>query len=414
MLNHITARIFKMSIKKDFNMGKSLQAHFERVNRESDTTLNDDTKLAVMSSIDVRGVLERWGIEPELRGNQWIGRCPDHHIHAGRISNQRKWTMNADTGDTFCFTGNFGSNIVYIARRLYNLQSIDETIDHLTSGVGIPYIPPAFIINQQAVSSQEEREQERLERLHKNLSSMRQILSRPRLNDACLAYFAKDAITKDTLEFLCVSSIERGFYDGRAVIPFLDAKRALCGFVAVDYMGKEWTVRSNVDRMCRINGRDNIKEFIKYCDKNYRKVLHCPGFKAAEHIYGYYEVLNGRTGLDELVVVEGERDAIKLLQEGINAVSLHGTFVKDEQRNMIKQINPDTLFLGFDMDEAGNDATEKAVRKFAGEVENCLVLNFPGGKDPKKFNYAELRQIIDVAVRHNVKSREIECAHWMS
>ena len=51
------------------------------------------------------------------------------------------------------------------------------------------------------------------------------------------------------------------------------------------------------------------------------------------------------------------------------------------------------------MDVAGCVATEKAVGALYGEIENIDVLNFPDGKDPKKFKRAELLDIMDEALR---------------
>lgn len=380
----------------------TIATHFRKIHQ---TALTEEVKRAVVASIDVNGILQSWNVNPTLKDDQWWGYCPDHFIHAGRVSHAPKWTMNAETGDTFCFTGNFSSNIIYIAKRLYQLQTVDDAIDALTKGAGVPYIPPAFITESRLNENREEEEQKRKERLEKNLTAAMRVLSKPSLSDDCLQFFANDGITADTLKFLGVTSIEKGFYAGRAIIPFINEKRELCGFVAVNYMGKEWMVKNSVDKWCKLNGKKNIEEAIEYFQKKYRKTLYCPGFSAAEHIYGFYEVLNGKTDLDSLMLVEGERDALKMLQEGIDCVSLHGTFIKNEQRIAIKKINPKKLLFGYDMDDAGNKATADAIKKFKGEVEQYFVLNFPEGKDPKKFTGEQMNEIIKNTIENRIVSR---------
>lgn len=385
--------------------------HFEKIKdkipeHNSDIELTEDLKRCVMSSIDVKGILESWNVSPVLRGSQWNGYCPDHFIHAGRTSHAPKWTMDADTGDCTCFTGNTSSNIVYIAKRLYNLKTIEEAINKLTNGGGIPYIPPEFIMNERRKERTEENEKEREKKLNSCLRRINSILSKRHLSDECIKYFSEDGINLDTLEFLCVSSVENGYYEGRAIIPFVNEKRKVCGYVAVNYMGKEWMVRRNVDNWCKLNGKEKIVEAMDYFDKNYRKTMFCPGFKSRDHLYGYYEVINGDKNLESLVIVEGERDAIKLLQEGIDCVSIHGTTLKDEQKVLIKKINPQKLFLGFDMDKAGNQATIDAYNVLSCEVDKCFVLNFPDGKDPKKFNKKELDYILNIAEANRVQERE--------
>jgi DNA primase len=168
-------------------------------------------------------------------------------------------------------------------------------------------------------------------------------------------------------------------------------------------MGKEWWVKKQYDKMKKIDSAVKIESI----EKSYRKTLYCPGFTSRNHLYGLYEVLNGGENMENLVVVEGERDAIKLLQEGIDCVSVHGTSLKDEQKTMIKKINPRRLYLGFDMDKAGNEATEKAYNALIGEVEDLYVLNFPENQDPKKFNYNELNELITYTTNNRVRERII-------
>ena len=115
-------------------------------------------------------------------------------------------------------------------------------------------------------------------------------------------------------------------------------------------MGKEWWVKKQYDKMKKIDPDMTIESI----EKNYRKTLYCPGFSSRNHLYGLYEVLNGDPNISDLVIVEGERDAMKLLQEGVDCVSVHGTSLKDEQKIMIKKLNPSHLYLGFDMDKPGD------------------------------------------------------------
>ena len=66
------------------------------------------------------------------------------------------------------------------------------------------------------------------------------------------------------------------------------------------------------------------------------------------------------------------------------------------------------IFLGFDMDDAGDNACKKALKLLEGKVNDLYVLNFPGCKDPKKFNGSELLSLIDKTRRDNIRSRSYE------
>ena len=110
----------------------NLLQHYDKVNQYdnfSDIELTDEIKRMVMSSCDVRGILESWNVRPVLiHGNQWKGYCPDHFIHDGHAQHLPKWFMSAETGDCMCFTSSKASNFIYVAKRMWRLNTIEETI----------------------------------------------------------------------------------------------------------------------------------------------------------------------------------------------------------------------------------------------------------------------------------------------
>lgn len=374
----------------------SFESHLRKVvdgMQNADVELTDDLKKMVMASCDVRGILESWNVRPVLNGSQWNGYCPDHFLHDGHAQHLPKWSMHANSGDCMCFTSGKASNFVYVAKRMYHLPTIEETIKKLTNGEALILPKPGFIYDQ-SVDQTAIDDAKRKEDLARGVAMMKRIIINGHVSDKCLEYFANDGITKETVDFLGVCSIESGYLEGRAMIPFLDSNHEVCGYVAVNYMGEDWWVKKTYDKIHRIDS-EVTENTIR---KSYRKTMYCPGFQSRNHMYGQYEVLEGGENLDRLVVVEGERDAMKLLQEGIDCVSIHGTYLKPEQRTMLKKMNPKELLLGFDMDLPGCVTTVKVVDVLIGEIENIDVLNFPDGKDPKKFCRSELLEIIDNAI----------------
>lgn len=374
----------------------SFESHLRKIAdgmQKADVELTEDLKKMVMASCDIRGILKSWNVRPVLNGNQWNGYCPDHFLHDGHAQHMPKWSMNTISGDCMCFTSSKASNFVYVAKRMYRLPTIEETVKKLTNGEALVLPKPGFI-DDQTVDQTVINDEKRKEDLARSIAMMKKIIMNGHVSDKCLEYFANDGITKDTVNFLGVCSIESGYLEGRAMIPFLDSNHEVCGYVAVNYAGEDWWVKKTYDKMRRIDSKVT-EESIR---KGYRKTLYCPGFQSRHHMYGQYEVLEGGENLDRLVVVEGERDAMKLLQEGIACVSIHGTSLKLEQRTMLKKMNPKELLLGFDMDVAGCVATAKAVNALIGEIECIDVMNFPDGEDPKKFCRRELLEIIDNAI----------------
>jgi len=57
-------------------------------------------------------------------------------------------------------------------------------------------------------------------------------------------------------------------------------------------------------------------------------------------------------------------------------------------------LSDDVVYLGFDMDEAGNNACKGAYKLLKDKINHLYVLNFPDKKDPKKFNKQQLLSFI--------------------
>lgn len=107
------------------------------------------------------------------------------------------------------------------------------------------------------------------------------------------------------------------------------------------------------------------------------------------------------SGKDSLILCEGYMDVITLHQAGFtNAVAGLGTALTDEQVRLISRYCNEVL-LSYDNDEAGREATERALEKFDRTGLSIRSLQLTGGKDPdeiiKKFGADRFQVIIDGA-----------------
>jgi hypothetical protein len=116
------------------------------------------------------------------------------------------------------------------------------------------------VINENARNNDEQKKQEEL---NKGIEMVNTLLKRRCLSDECIEYFANDGIKKDTLDFLGICSMEHGYLEGRAIIPFLNENREICGYIAVNYKGKEWWVKKNYDKMHKIDSQVKIETIEK-------------------------------------------------------------------------------------------------------------------------------------------------------
>lgn len=105
-----------------------------------------------------------------------------------------------------------------------------------------------------------------------------------------------------------------------------------------------------------------------------------------------------------MIVCEGYMDVIALHQAGFtNAVASLGTALTREQAGLISRYT-DEVILSYDSDEAGQEATKKAIRLFEETGVKLRVLKLEGGKDPdeiiKKYGRERFQALLDGAANN--------------
>ena len=111
-----------------------------------------------------------------------------------------------------------------------------------------------------------------------------------------------------------------------------------------------------------------------------------------------------REKLDNIIIVEGYMDAISLQKFGFpNAVASLGTALTENQARLIKKYT-DNVIIGYDQDEAGQEAIMRGLDILAHHGLNVKVLKLdrPDAKDPdeylNKYGPERLRKCIDNAI----------------
>ncbi|MBQ7637555.1 MAG: DNA primase [Clostridia bacterium] len=98
---------------------------------------------------------------------------------------------------------------------------------------------------------------------------------------------------------------------------------------------------------------------------------------------GIYALNFAKNNTDrKLILCEGYMDVIAMHQAGFtNAVAALGTAFTTEQISLLSRYC-DELYLSFDSDEAGQKATQRALRLLADSPMKLRILDLTGGKDP--------------------------------
>lgn len=85
--------------------------------------------------------------------------------------------------------------------------------------------------------------------------------------------------------------------------------------------------------------------------------------------------------MSHLVLVEGYADAVSCWEVGIPALCVYGSGIHYPQLEILFRRAPREVVLGFDMDKAGDLATQRAVSALDGTIEICPRITWPK-KDP--------------------------------
>jgi len=314
----------------------------------------------LMSKIDPVSILERLNVRIfRIQGDQIDGWCPDHHLFTKKEPSHPKWSLNIKTGQTNCFTEARGSNLLWTICRLRkcdpklaiewmlgDANTIDiSLIDKMQREFKKIVLDPP---KQNMPIFPETEEWFKFERMQKSGYDYFMYPPHPKL---------PTLIEKETVDKYRCLQLNSGQYKDRVIIPFF-VKEKVFGYEALDIFGeKKWL------------------EIHPESDKNqYRKVLYPSGFKRKLTLFGI-DFMNEN---EQIILVEGARDAMKLYQLGYKACAILGSSISNEQIILLSEKNPSEIILFFDGDRAGISIKEKCKSKLD-EFFNVKSINTPEG-----------------------------------
>jgi len=105
------------------------------------------------------------------------------------------------------------------------------------------------------------------------------------------------------------------------------------------------------------------------------------------------------TEKNEVVLVEGQMDAISCYQEGLkNVVATSGTALSQEQLNLLKRYC-NTLILAYDNDEAGQEATERNIELGLNLDFDIKIITLSDAKDFSEFINLHPGELKDIMIQ---------------
>lgn len=272
------------------------------------------------------------GVRGYIAGKELRARCPIHNDHNPSFS------LNIETGNWICFSGCGSGNFVKLVERVQG-SSLQEAYLWIQQG--------------KAVS---------IEQMSKSLSQLLNQTVAIQESDHSLLW--KEEYEKATDSFMPSWFLDRGF-TWETIF--------------------HWKIRYDNLRDAIIVPVFQKGEMIGSITRNHLflpKYQNSPGLSKNKFLWGEIS-----TQKSHIIISEGLLDALWLWQLGYNVVALLGTYISQEQIDIIKGYRFGEITLALDNDKAGQDGTNELLSKLTKAgwlLPQIKVIAFPPNrKDPQ-------------------------------
>ena len=348
------------------------------------------------------------GARVQLRrvGARWTGRCPFHDEKTPSFS------VSPDKKTYHCFGCKAGGDLIRFVQETEGLDFVGA-VEWLADRYRIE-------LEYEEGGRRDEGERRRRERLLSLLEDAARFYERYLWESAAgervRAYLAERGLGEDACK-----EFRLGLSPGGDVLP---RKAAAKGYARDELLTAGLTNRRGNDYFgARLlfplaDARGRVIGFgarrLHDADPIAAKYVNTPEtelFQKGAVVYGLHLARPAIAKQDEAVVVEGYTDVIALHQAGLGtAVASMGTALTAQQLRELRRLCS-RLFLCFDADKAGQEATLRGMELAYREFAEVRVIALPKGSDPADAaaGFAELLQGAESYPRHRVRL-EIERA----
>ncbi len=336
------------------------------------------------------------------QGHNFVGLCPFHNEKSPSFS------VNRESNVYYCFGCKAGGNIVQFVMEMERLN-YQEALLHLAKQLNIP--PPVTQDNPRA--EQERSQKERLYQLNRDAAlfyhnklftpdgkAVLDYLRQRGIDDALIRRFglgassvewstlleemlAKGYTQEELLKAGLIHVKEASRYDvfrNRAMFPIIDQYGNTLGF----------------------GGRAMGDARPKYLNTQDTLI-----FNKRLGVYAI-NLLRKQRDLQRIILVEGYMDVLALYQfDVIGSVATLGTAFTNEQARLIKKFAPE-VWVAYDGDEAGQNATLRALDILKNELIPARVLRFPDGLDPDELLRQRGREAFEAVKPQSAMSFRLE------
>lgn len=329
----------------------------------------------IRESADIVDIIKNY-IPLELKGKNYFGVCPFHQDHSPSMSVSKEKQMYkcfscGAAGNVFTFVSNY-ENITFIEAVVKVAGILGISVgDYTTTKPKEKYeweynaMDLALKFYQNTLSTKDggaAREYLLKRGLNEEMQKVFDI-GLSTTSDKLYPFLKQKGMDEKFILDLGLITQEEGSikdtFKDRILFPIHDAKGHVVGFTGRVYKGDY--------KPKYLNSKEN----------------HI--FKKGNILFNYHRARDAIRTKKEVVIVEGNMDAIRMYVSGIkNTIALMGVSLTKEQIDLIRNLHA-TVILMLDNDEAGRTATLTNGEALESAGITCKVVRLSGEKDPDEY-----------------------------
>lgn len=336
------------------------------------TTISNEEINSIQNNANIVDIIGSY-VSLEKRGNNYFGVCPFHDDHNPSMSvNEEKKIYTCfvchKTGNVFNFVKDF-ENVSFIEAVKIVAEKIGMSLSsgiQITSKYDLHYEAVGLAIKFYQNNIRSKDGIKALEYLE-NRKITDEIIDEFEIglapaNDALSNLLINKGIDENILIETGLVNLGNKIYDifkNRITFPIHNAQGRPVGFSARIYQNENDAKYINTKETCI--------------------------FRKGEILFNYHRAVSEAKRKKEIILVEGQMDAIRVYSCGIkNVVATMGTALTKEHIKLLKKLNVKVI-LCMDADQAGEIATIKNGENLVNEGVEVYVLRISGAKDPDEY-----------------------------
>ncbi|MEE3452115.1 DNA primase [Dialister sp.] len=322
-------------------------------------------------------------IKLQKKGRYYFASCPFHGPER-----TPSFSVSPEKGFYYCFGCHESGNAIDFVMKMDHLN-FAEAVEKLAQYAHME-------IPQKEITPEEKERAVLAQKLYNTTelagSYFHNCLTRTQMGKVGLDYFAKRHLSRETIDQFKLGfappdwhRLYQDFTEKKKIDAGILVKSGLCGYKNGHYfdmfrnrcMFPIWDLKG---RIVAFGGRVMDDSKPKYLNSP-----ETPVFNKRKLLFAIYQALPTIRKKRQAIMVEGYMDAISLHAHGVtNAVASLGTAFTIEQARLLKKYADEVVF-SYDMDDAGQNATKRALEIAAPTGLKLRVVHLGEGKDPDEF-----------------------------